>query len=156
MGHGGEFWQNMVHRRRECQTTSAFFPWEPHVQYEKAKKIGQWKMNSPGWQVPNMLLEKSEEITAGRMKRWSQSENNAQLWMSLVMKVQCYKDRYWIGTWNVRSMNQGKLEVVKHEMSRVNINILGISLLKWTRMGKFNSDDHYIYYCVQESLEEME
>ena len=54
--------------------------------------------------------------------------------------------------WNVRSMNQGKLEVVKQEMARVNINILGISELKWTGMGKFNSDDHYIYYCGQESL----
>ena len=53
-------------------------------------------------------------------------------------------------------MNQGKLEVVKQEMARVNINILGISELKWTRMGKFNSDDHYIYYCGRESLKEME
>ena len=50
-------------------------------------------------------------------------------------------------TWNVRSMNQGKLEVVKHEMARVNANILRISELKWTGMGEFNSDDHYIYYC---------
>ena len=49
-------------------------------------------------------------------------------------------------------MNQGKLEVVKHEMARVNVNILGISKLKWTGMGEFNSDDHYIYYCGQESL----
>jgi len=57
-----------------------------------------------------------------------------------------------IGTWNVRSMNQGKLEVVKQEMARVNINILGISELKWTGMGEFNSDDHYIYYYRQESL----
>ena len=57
-----------------------------------------------------------------------------------------------MGTWNVRSMNQGKLEVVKQEMERVNIDILGISKLKWTGMGEFNSDDHYIYYCGQESL----
>ena len=49
-------------------------------------------------------------------------------------------------------MNQGKLEVVKQEMARVNINFLGISDLRWTRMGEFNSDDHYIYYCAQESL----
>ena len=49
-------------------------------------------------------------------------------------------------------MNQGKLEVVKQEMARVNINILGIRKLKWTGMGEFNSDDHYIYYCGQESL----
>ena len=57
-----------------------------------------------------------------------------------------------MGTWNVRSMNQGKMEVVKQELARVNINILGISELKWTEMGKFNSDDHYIYYCGHESL----
>ena len=67
-------------------------------------------------------------------------------------KVRCYKEQYCIGTWNVRSMNQGKLEVVKQKMARVNIDILGISELKWTGMGEFNSDDHYIYYCGQESL----
>ena len=71
-------------------------------------------------------------------------------------KVQCYKEQYCIATWNVRSMNQGKLEVVKQEMARVNVNSLGISKLKWTGMGEFNSDDHYIYYCGQESLREME
>ena len=57
-----------------------------------------------------------------------------------------------IGTWNVRSINQDKLEVVKQEMARVNVDILGISELKWTGMGEFNSDDHYIYYFGQESL----
>ena len=67
-------------------------------------------------------------------------------------KVQCYKEQNCIGTWNVRSMNQGKLEVVKQEMTRVNIDILGISELKWTGMDEFNSDDHYIYNCGQESL----
>ena len=67
-------------------------------------------------------------------------------------KVQCCKEHYCIGTWNVRSMNQDKLEVVKQEMARVNIDILGISELKWTGMGEFNSDDHCIYYCGQESL----
>ena len=67
-------------------------------------------------------------------------------------KIQCCKEQYCIGTWNVRSINQGKLEVVKQEMSRVNANILGISKLKRTEMGEFNSDDHYIYYCGQESL----
>ena len=67
-------------------------------------------------------------------------------------KVQCYKEQYCIGTWNVRSMNQGKLEVVKQEMARVNVNILGISELKWTGIGEFNSDDHYIYYWGQEYL----
>ena len=67
-------------------------------------------------------------------------------------KVQCCKEQYCIGTWNVRSMNQGKSEVVKEEMARVNVDILGISILKWTGMGKFNSDDNYIYYCGQESF----
>ena len=67
-------------------------------------------------------------------------------------KVQCYKEQYCIGTWNVMSMNQGKLEVVKQEMTKMNIDILGINELQWTGMGEFSSDDHYIYYCGQESL----
>ena len=67
-------------------------------------------------------------------------------------KVQCCKEQYCVGTWNVRSMNQGKLEVVKQEMARVNVDILGISELRWTGMGEFNSDDHYIYCCGQESV----
>ena len=71
-------------------------------------------------------------------------------------KVPCCKEQYCIGTWNVRSTEQGKLEVVKQEIARVNINILEISELKWAGMGEFNSDDHYIYYCGQESLREME
>ena len=67
-------------------------------------------------------------------------------------KVQCYKEQYCIGTWTVRSMNQGKLEMIKQETARANISILGISELKRTGMGELNSDDHYIYYCGQESL----
>ena len=66
-------------------------------------------------------------------------------------KIWCCKEQYWIGNWNIRSMNQGKLDVVKQEMVRIGINILELSELKWTTMGKFNSDDHYIYYCGQES-----
>ena len=88
------------------------------------------------------------------MKRQSQSKNNTQF-VDVTgdgSKIQCCKEPYCIGTWNVRSMNQGKLEVVKQEMARVNIDILGISELKWTGMGKFNSDDHYIYCYGQESL----
>ena len=67
-------------------------------------------------------------------------------------RVRCGKEQYCIGPLKVRSMNQGKLEVVKQEMTRVNIDILGISELRWTGMGEFKSDDHYIYYCGQESL----
>ena len=124
-------------------------PWR----VRQGKNIWHWKMNSSGQYMPNMLLEKSGEIIPEGMKRQSQSKNNTQLWMWLVMEVvRCCKEQYCIGIWNVRSMNQGKLEVVKQEMARVNIGSLWISELKWTGMGKFNSDDHYIYYCGQESL----
>ena len=67
-------------------------------------------------------------------------------------QVRRCKEQYCIETWNDRSMSQGKLEIVKKEMARVNIDILGISELKWTGMGELNSDDHYIYYCGKESL----
>ena len=67
-------------------------------------------------------------------------------------RVRCCKEQYCIATWSVKSMNRCKLEVVKQEMTRVNINILGINELRWTGMGEFNSDDHYIYDCGQESL----
>ena len=66
------------------------------------------------------------------------------------------KEQYCIGTWNVKFKNQGKLEVVKQEIARVNIDILGISKLRWTGMGEFDSDDHHIYYCGQESLRRNE
>ena len=92
-----------------------------------------------------MLLKISREITPERIKGWNQSKN-----MNVTgdrSKVRCCKEQYCIGTWN-----QGKLEVVKQEMARVNVNILGIRELRWTGMGEFNSDDHYIYYCGQESL----
>ena len=67
-------------------------------------------------------------------------------------QVQCCKEQYCIGTWNVRSMNQDKLKVVKQEMARVNVDILRLRELKWTGIGGLNSDDHYIYYCGKESL----
>ena len=82
------------------------------------------------------------------------SKNNTQLSMGLVIEARsdAVKEQYCIGTWNVRSMNQGKLEVVKQEMARVSVDILGTSELKWIGMSEFNLDDHYIYYCGQESL----
>ena len=84
-----------------------------------------------------MLLEKNREIAPERKKRLNQSKNNAQLWMCLVVEVKSnVKENHIIGTWNVRSMNQGKLEVIKQEMARVNIEILGTSELKWPGMGK--------------------
>ena len=66
--------------------------------------------------------------------------------------IRSYKEQNCIGTWKVRSTNQGKLEVVKQEVARLNINILGISELKWTGMGGFNSGDHYIYHCGHKLL----
>ena len=67
-------------------------------------------------------------------------------------KIHCSKKQYCIGTWNVKSMNHSKLDMVKKKMARLNIDILGISKLKWMGMGDFNSDDHYVYYCGQEFL----
>ena len=92
-----------------------------------------------------MLLEISGEKAAVRMMRQRQSKNNTQLWMGLIIEAILDAVRaICIGTWNVRSMNQGTLEVVKQEMARVNIDILGISELKWTGMDEFNSGNHYI------------
>ena len=107
------------------------------------------KPRSPALQADSVLTE----LQGKPMKRLSQSGKDAQLWMCLAVKLKsdAIRKQYCIGTWNVRSMNHGKLEVVKQEMARMNINNLRISELKWTRMGEFNSDDHYIY-----SLEEME
>ena len=102
-----------------------------------------------------MLLEKREEIPPEGMKRLSQSRYNQCPVVDVSggeNKVWCCKEQYCIATWKVRSTSQVKLEVVKQEMARVNINILGISELKWTGMGKFNSDDNYICYCGQECL----
>ena len=78
-------------------------------------------------------------------------KNDTQLWMWLLMEAnsdRCCQEQYCIGTWNVRPISQDKLEVVKQEMARVNIDILGISKLKWSRMGEFNSDDHLSYLLV--------
>ena len=100
-----------------------------------------------------MLLEISGEIAPEGMRRLSQSQSKCPV-VDVTgdeNKVPCHKEQYCIGTWNIRSMNQAELEVVK-QMRRMIIDILGISELKWTRMGKFNSIDHYIYYCGQESL----
>ena len=95
-----------------------------------------------------------EQRTITNSSRNSEAAGPRQKWCSLVAmsggksKVQCYKQQYCIGTWNVRSMNQGKLDVVKQEIERVNIDILGSSEIKWMRAGEFNSDDHCICTTV--------
>ena len=99
-----------------------------------------------------MLLEISGEITSRKNEGMEPKQKQYPV-VDVTgdrSKVQCCKEQYCIGIWNVRSMNEGKLEVVKQEMARVNLDILGISKLK------FNSDDHYIYYCGQEFLRRNE
>ena len=118
----------------------------------KGRKIGHWKLpRSVGTQYATgdqwRNNSRKNEQTEPRQKQYPDvdvtDEGN---------KVRCCKEQYSIWTWNVGSMNQGKLEVVKQEMARVNIDILGITELKRTGMGEFNLDDHCIYYCEQESL----
>ena len=105
--------------------------------------------------MSNMLLEKRRAITNSSRK--NEVAGPTWKWHSVVdvsdgeSKDWCCKEQYYIGTWNIRSMNQGKLDVIKQEIVRININILGISEIKWTRMGEFNWDNLYIYYCGQES-----
>ena len=101
-----------------------------------------------------MLLEISGEITPEKNEGMApkQKQYPAVDVTGDRSNVRYCKEQYCTGTWNVRSMNQGELEVVKQKMARVNVDILGISKLKWAGMGEFNSDDHYIYHCGQESL----
>ena len=198
MGHSGDFWQHVVHWRREWQTTSAFLPRECHEQYEKAMPCratqNGWVMvesSDKTWSTgegndkplqysylenPMNIMERQKGMTltdelprsvGAQYVTGDQWRNNSRKNEGMEPKqkqhpvvngtgdgsrVRCCKEQYCIGTWNVRSMNQGKLEVVKQETARVNIDVLGISELRWTGMGEFNSDDHYIYYCGQESL----
>ena len=143
----------MVHWRREWQTTSLFLLENP--------------LNSRKRQNDRILKEELPRSVSAQYATGDQWRNNSrenegmepkQKQYPVVdvtgdrSKVRCHKEQYCKGTWNVRSMNQGKLEVVKQKMARVNVDILGISKLKWTGMGEFNSDDHYIYYRGQESI----
>ena len=114
----------------------------------KRQKIGHCKMNLWGWYPTGGQRRnnsRKNEETEPKQKQHPVVDVTGD-----ASKVWFWKQQYCIGTWNVRSMNQGKLEVLKQEMARVSIVVLGISELKWTGMGEFNSDDHYIYYCGQE------
>ena len=135
------------------KTTLVFLPWQPHEQYEKVKdktvkdelprSVGAQNATGEVWRNNSRKNEEREP----KQKQHPIADVTGD-----GSKVRYCKEQYCIGTWNVRSINQGKLEVVKQEMARVNVNILGNSELKWTEMGEFNSDNHYIYYCGQESL----
>ena len=153
MGYGGEFWQNMVHWRREWQTIqhSCFENPMSSMKRQKDRTLKDELPRSVGAQYAT-----EDQCRNNSRKNEGMEPNQKQYPVVDVTgdgsKVQCCKEQYCIGTWNVRSMNQGKMEVVKQEMARVNVDILGISKLKWTGMGEFNSEDHYIYYRGQESL----
>ena len=120
-------------KRHKDRTLRDELPRSVGVQYATGD---QWRTNSRKKEEtePKQKQHPTVDVTADRSK------------------VQCCKGQYCTGTWNVRSMNQGKLELVKQEMARENVHILGIRKLKWTGMVKFNSDDHYIYYSGKESL----
>ena len=142
LGHGGEVWQNVVHWRREWQTTSIFLPWEPHehmkrqndkiLKEELPRSLGAQYAIGKEWRNKSRKNEEREP----KQKQCPVVDASGS-----ESKVRCCKEQYCIGTWNVRSMNRGRLEVVKQEMARVNIDILGIRELKWTGMGEFNSDE---------------
>jgi len=124
MGHDKEFWQNVAHWRREWLITPMFLPWELHKQYEKVKRTPENERSSlVGVQFPAEEEQRNSSRKNGpKQKRCSvvnESGGESKVW--------CYKEQYCIGTWNVRSMNQGKLDMVKQEMARVNSDILGIS-----------------------------
>ena len=124
------------------QNTSLFLPWEPHKHYEK-EKDRTLKDTHPIFRLVGAQYATGEEWKNNSRKNEETEPKQKQHPVVDVTvdgsKVWCCKEQYCIGTWNVRSMNQGKLEVVKQEMARVNIDILGIRELKWTGMGEFNS-----------------
>ena len=124
-------------KRQKDRTVKDELPRSVGAQYATGD---QWRSNS-----------RKNEVLEPKKKQYTVLDGTGDR-----SKVRFCKDQYCIGTWSVRSIKQGKLEVVEKEMTRVNIDILGISELRWTGMGEFNSDDHYIYYCGHESLEEME
>ena len=147
------FWQNIVHWKKEWQTIAVYLPWEYYEQYKKAERCetGRWAPQISRcpicyWRRAEKYSKKNEEAEPKQKQPLVVDVSGGE------SKVQCCKEQYCVGTWNVRSINQGKLKVVKQVLARVNNNILGISGIKWVRMGEFNSDDHYIYYCEQESL----
>ena len=151
MGHSGEFWENMVHWRMEWQAISIFLPWEPHEQYEKAKRYDTEKWTSQVGRCPICYWRRQQRNNSSRNEEVEPQQKRHQIVdvSGGESKVQYCKE-CCVGTWNVRSTNQGKLDVVKQEIARVNIDRL--SEPKWMGTGRFNSDDHYIYYHGQESL----
>ena len=152
MGHGGEFWQTVIHwigNGKPLQYSCLENPMNS-MKRQKDRKLKELPRSvgaqyATGDQLRNN--SRKNEETETKQKQHPVVDVNGE-----GSNIWCCKKQYCIETWNVRPMNQGKLEVVKQETAKVNVNILGISELKWTLMGEFNSDIHYIYYCGQESL----
>ena len=152
MGHGGEFRQNVVRWWRE---------WQP-LQYSCHENPMNSKRQKDRTLKDELLRSVGAQYATGDQWRSNSRKNEErepkQKQYPVVdvtgdeSKLWCGKEQYCIGTWNVRSVNQGKLEGIKQDMTRLNVNILGISELKWTGIDGFNSGDHYIYYCGQESI----
>ena len=137
--------------------TSASLPWESHEQYEKAKYITLKDEPSRSVGVQYATGEKQKNSSRRNEEPEPKWKRHPVVDVSGGKRqVRCCKEQHCIGIWNVRSLSQSKLEVVKQEMARVNIDILGISEWKWMRIGEFNSDDHYICYHGQESLRRNE
>ena len=141
-------WQNVVHWRRQWQTTSVFLPWELHEHYEKAKRNDTERWSPQYSRCPNTTGE--EQRNEDAEPKWKR--HSIVVISGNESKVLCCKEHYCIGTWKVRSRNQGKLDVVTQEMARMNTDILEISELEWTGMHEFNSDDDFMYYCGQNFL----
>ena len=150
-------WQTTVHRSQRVGHNGRKLA-RMHTnteQDEKAKIYETERWTTQVSRCPVCYLENSGEITPERMKRQSQIENNTQLWMWLVMevkKVPCCEEQYCIGIWNVRFMNQGKLEVAKKKDRKSEHQHFRNQWTKMVMMGEFNSDGHYIYYCGQAFL----
>ena len=142
----------LVFSQKKMITCPSILPWTVW----KGKKIQYWETERWMPQVGRCPTCSGEEQTNNSRKNEEMEPKQKQHPVVDVTgdrsKARCCKEKYCIGTWNLRSMNQGKLEVIKQELARVNTDILGISELKWTGMGEFNSADHCIYYFWQESL----
>ena len=134
--------------KRQSQTKTCSYGCDSEKAMATHSRVLAWKL--PGMVEPGGLLSMRAHTVGSD---WNDSAAAIAVDVTRdVSKVRCCKQQYSIGTRNVRSMNQGKLVVVKQDMAWVSINILRISEIKWTGMGEFNSDEHYIYYCGQESL----
>ena len=150
-------WSSGVGNGNPCQYSCLENPMHSMKRQEDRTPEDKTPHPNPRWEGVQYATGEEQRAIMNNTKK-NEMAGPKQKWHYVVdvsggkSQVLCCKEQYCTGTWNVRSMNQGKLHVAKQEMARLKTDILGISELKWMGMGKFNSDDHYIYYCGQESL----